>query len=97
MGGRAVGFVVLGIATSAPEVAIAGVLCGTGHGYGFPILFGFTVFRAPVADRGSAVAFFTSLFDMGTLVAGPILGVIITAAGYSTMFLFSAVTLASMA
>jgi predicted MFS family arabinose efflux permease len=48
-----------------------------------------TVTRAPDADRGSAIAFFTSLFDVGLLVGGPILGAIIGARGYSAMFLFA--------
>jgi MFS family permease len=89
----ALGFFVLANASTAAEVAVAGILCGTGHGFAFPILFSLAVTRAPVADRGSTVAFFTALFDIGTLVAGPILGFIITTSGYSTMFVFCGATL----
>jgi MFS family permease len=89
----AFGFFVLAGASTATEVAIAGVLCGTGHGFAFPILFSMAVTRAPVADRGSVVAFFTALFDIGTLIAGPILGFIITQRGYSTMFVVCGVLL----
>jgi len=89
----AAGFFVLANATTTIDVAAAGVLNGVGHGFAFPILFSFTVTRAPVADRGSSIAFFTALFDIGTLVAGPILGYIIATRGYDTMFVFSGVVL----
>jgi predicted MFS family arabinose efflux permease len=88
-----VGFVVLAEAESGTEVALAGLLCGAGHGYAFPILFGFTVTRAPVGDRGSALAFFTSLFDIGTLTGGPLLGAVIAGFGYPEMFATAAVIL----
>jgi len=87
------GFLVLARADSATYLAVAGVLCGTGHGYAFPILYGFTVTRASAEDRGSVLAFFTALFDVGTLLGGPILGAIITWFGYSTMYVTAAVIL----
>ena len=85
------GFVFLSIASGNPHIAIAGLLCGVGHGFGFPILSGIIVDRAPDEDRGSAITFFTALFDLGVLVGGPILGVIITQLGYTAMFNFAAI------
>ena len=93
MGSLAVGFMVLSLATGSPHVAIAGVLCGVGHGYGFPILSGMVVSRALDEDRGSAVSIFTALFDMGTLIGGPVFGIIISSFGYRTMFTFAAVAI----
>lgn len=90
MGSLAAGFVVLTFATGNTHVAIAGLLCGIGHGYAFPILSGLVATRAPDEDRGSAITFFTALLDLGLLVAGPILGWIITAASYGAMFMTSA-------
>lgn len=90
MGSLAAGFLVLSVATGSGHVAIAGVLCGIGHGYGFPILSGMVVSRALDEDRGSAVSIFTALFDLGTLIGGPVLGVIISGFGYATMFTFAA-------
>lgn len=86
----AAGLVVLSGATSDFSVAIAGILCGTGHGYTFPILYGLTVTRSRIAERGAAMAVYTGLFDVGTLVAGPILGVTIRWFSYQTMFLTTA-------
>jgi predicted MFS family arabinose efflux permease len=61
-------------------------MCGAGHGYAFPILFGFTVTRSPVAVRGATLSFFTALFDIGVLIGGPLLGAIISVSGYPAMY-----------
>lgn len=89
------GFFVLARAGSTTDIAIAGLLCGAGHAYSFPILLGFTVDRASDAGRGSAVAFFTALFDAGTLLGGPALGFVIEQSGYSTMYFATGVFLAA--
>lgn len=93
MGSLAAGLIVLSFATGSAHIAIAGVLCGVGHGYGFPIMSGMVVSRALDEDRGSAVSIFTALFDMGTLIGGPVLGVIISGYGYTAMFRFAAVAI----
>jgi predicted MFS family arabinose efflux permease len=90
-----IGFLLLAMAESGAAIAVAGVFTGAGHGYAFPILFGFTVTRAPVADRGSVLAFFTALFDVGVLVGGPLLGVIITISGYPAMYTAATAILAA--
>jgi MFS family permease len=82
----ATGFFMLSRATTSAEVMAAGMLCGVGHGYTFPILFGLVVTRSRDAERGSAMALFTGLFDVGVLLGGPSFGFIIDHAGYSTMF-----------
>ena len=89
-----IGFVVLARAGSAADIVVAGILCGVGHGYAFPILFGYTVTRASEEIRGSAVTFFTTLFDIGVFIGAPLLGAIINSAGYTTMYALAAVTLA---
>jgi len=72
--------------TSARDLWIAGVLCGIGHGYTFPILFGLVVTRTPEANRGTAMAIFTALFDLGVLVGGPVFGWVIERSGFGAMF-----------
>jgi MFS family permease len=88
------GFFVLAGAGTWIGVAVAGALCGAGHGFMFPILTAMLVDRAPDADRGAAMSFFTALFDVGTLIGGPILGAIIDTSGWGPMFTVSGVTLA---
>ena len=80
------GFFVLAGAGSWVGVAIAGAFCGAGHGFIFPILTALLVDRAPETDRGSAMSFFTALFDVGTLIGGPVLGAIIDSAGWGPMY-----------
>jgi MFS family permease len=87
------GFFVLAGATSWVGVAIAGALCGAGHGFIFPILTTLLVDRAPDADRGSAMSFFTAMLDVGTLIGGPILGAIIDTAGWGPMYITAGVGL----
>ena len=79
----------LGLLATDPEplvLLLAGVLCGVGHGYGFPIVLGLVVSRAPASERGAALSIYTALFDGGMLLGGPLLGAIIRAAGYREMF-----------
>jgi MFS family permease len=87
------GFFVLAGAGSWVGVAVAGALCGAGHGFIFPILTTLLVDRAPSTDRGSALSFFTAMLDVGTLTGGPILGAIIDTAGWSAMYVTAGVAL----
>ena len=90
LGSMVLGFIVLASATGSGAIAAAGVLCGAGHGYAFPIVMGMVVSRAAEADRGSAMAIFTGLFDVGALLGGPAFGAIIRFGSYSSMFLAAA-------
>jgi MFS family permease len=96
MGSIAAGYLILAAASSAVAVAFAGVLCGAGLGYSFPILFSIVVERAPVEERGSAMAAFTVCGDTGSLVGSPLLGWAILTFDYGVMF-YSAATLMVLA
>jgi MFS family permease len=80
------GVLLLGYADSSTEIVVSGTLCGLGHAYVFPIISALVVTRAHADNRGLAMTLFTSLFDVGALVGGPLLGLIIEAADYATMF-----------
>jgi MFS family permease len=82
----ATAFLLLGSAANERDVVIAGALVGLGHGFTFPILFGMLVTRARDADRGSAMAIFTALFDLGVVVGGPLFGLVIGLGGFGAMF-----------
>jgi predicted MFS family arabinose efflux permease len=88
------GLALLARAATPAYVLFAGLCCGAGHGFVFPILSGLVVTRARESDRGSALAIFTALFDAGVLVGGPSLGAVIRAAGYPTMFAASSLWIA---
>ena len=83
---QAAGFVVLAHAGDAGDVLLAGLLCGIGHGYAFPILFALVVSRVDAGIRGTAMAIYTGLFDLGVLLGGPGLGFVIEHFGYSVMY-----------
>ncbi|MEM7411311.1 MAG: MFS transporter [Myxococcota bacterium] len=87
----AVGFAVMLGATSAAALAVAGLLCGVGHGYAFPILFGMVVTRTPAANRGAAMAIYTGLSDLGMLLGGPLFGALVDLLGFGPMFAFAGV------
>ena len=82
----AIGCLLLARAATPEVVIAAGVFCGIGHGFTFPILFALVVTRCRSADRGSAMALYTGLFDLGALLGGVSLGFLIDHYGYSAMF-----------
>jgi MFS family permease len=86
-----VGVGLLAFVDSEIGVIVAGALCGTGHGYAFPITSALVVTRARASERGAALAAFTALFDLGLLVGGPTLGLLVTLTDYETMFATAAV------
>jgi MFS family permease len=72
---------------SQVALGIAGLCCGLGHGYLFPILSGLSIEGVDRNSRGSAMSFYTAVFDLGQMIGPPLFGVIAEAAGYSVMFL----------
>jgi MFS family permease len=90
----AFGLIVLSLSASAGTVLMAGLLCGAGHGFAFPVLFSLVIERARPQERGAAAAFFTTLDWVALLAAGPVVGYIIERAGYGATFFGLAVFIA---
>ena len=90
-----VGLVVMAKADSASDVALAGFLCGLGHGYAFPILSGMVVNRVGDDARGTGLAIFTGLFDLGLLVGSGAFGALVEWQGFVVLYGFGALLLAS--
>lgn len=84
IGGAGLGMIAL--ATNPLHMVIAAVACGVGHGFAFPIISALVVMRAQPDERGSAIALFTALFDLGVLLGGPCFGVSARYAGYPATF-----------
>ena len=82
----AAGFVVLAAAQTAGAVTASAGLLGVGHGLLFPVLASQVVMRARDTERGSAMAIFTSLFDLAVLTAAPAVGITIDWQGYTAAF-----------
>lgn len=90
----AVGFAMLSVAQTPEQVLAAGLLCGVGHGYTYPVLFSLVVERATARARGAAMAFYTTIDWIGLLLAGPVCGYMIELAGYGATFAALALLLA---
>ena len=82
----ALGFLLLAQAGDARDVLVAGLLCGIGHGYTFPILLGLVITRVAEGDRGSATAIFTALFDVGVAFGAPVFGGIVERTGFGVAY-----------
>jgi predicted MFS family arabinose efflux permease len=80
------GLLLLGVAGTAQVVALAGFAAGLSHGAIFPILTSEVVSRARTAERGSAMAIFTSIFDIALLISAPAVGFLIDGFDYRLAF-----------
>jgi len=80
------GTFLLASAQTATAVTVAGIACGAGHGYAFPILYSLVVTRSSDADRGAALSGFLSFFPLAGLLGAPALGWTIRHFGYPTMY-----------
>jgi len=80
-------------------VLLAGVaLAGAGVALMYPATVAMTLRRTGALSPGTAVGVMTSFWDLGILVAGPLGGVIASAAGYRFAFLVAVLTsIASLA
>jgi predicted MFS family arabinose efflux permease len=76
----------LALAAGPILVLVAGALGGAAHGVVFPVLSSEVVSRARTSERGSAVATFTSVFDLAILGLVPVVGFAIDVSGYPTAF-----------
>ncbi len=89
----ALGVFALALAETGEAVSVAGGLCGLGHGYTFPILSGLVVGRARERDRGSAVAIYTGIADVGAVIGGPMFGFVLARSSYTGLYMLVAVVL----
>jgi predicted MFS family arabinose efflux permease len=92
LGSYALSLAILAIAGSVPLLVAAAFFGGMAHGAVFPILISQVVLRARTSERGSAMAIFTSIFDVALLVAAPTVGFLID--GFSYRLAFGCVAIA---
>ena len=90
MASMALGILLLMNEPSFTGLIISGSLCGIGHGFIFPILSIMVIGTTQKASRGSLMALFTMLFDIGILIGSPLLGYIAREGHYAPMFFTAA-------
>ncbi|HIA14441.1 MAG TPA: MFS transporter [Nitrospirales bacterium] len=86
LGCLAVGIILIVHLPTTWGLMLTGMLCGIGHGYGFPILSSIIIEVADAETRGSVVTFYTLLFDVGFLIGAPLWGLLISLGSYNVMF-----------
>ncbi len=83
----------MAVADSLSVLVLAAVAGGIAHGAVFPVLTSQVVTRARTAERGSAMAIFTSIFDIALLVSAPTVGSLIDGFDYRLAFGVVAISL----
>ena len=83
----------MALAQAVPLLVAAALVTGMAHGAAFPLLSSEVVNRARVSERGSAMATFTSIFDIALLAGAPIVGFLIDGFDYLVAFGVVSVTL----
>ena len=86
----AAGMLVLANASTDAGFLLGGLLCGSGHGYCFPVLTSQVVSRTPEHVRGAALSLFTGLWDLTYLLLPPVLGALGDSHGDALIFFVSA-------
>jgi predicted MFS family arabinose efflux permease len=81
-----VGLISMGVAQTVPILVLAAAITGTAHGAVFPLISSEVVNRARVSERGSAMATFTSIFDIALLAGAPVVGFVIEGFDYLVAF-----------
>lgn len=87
------GMVLMAVAQTALFLAAAAFVLGTAHGTAFPLLSSEVVNRARIAERGSAMATFTSIADMALLFGAPAIGFLIDGFDYTLALTVGGVSL----
>lgn len=85
-----VGMALIGLGTTTTTLIIAGLLVGVGFGSLLPSLLAVVVNLARPARVGVVTSTFYLLLDLGSGIGPILLGYIVTAYGFPTMFLVSA-------
>ena len=86
----AIGILLITLISTPWHLMLTGMLCGIGHGYGFPILSSIIIDIADGENRGSVMTFYTLLFDLGFLIGAPLWGLLVSLGGYDVMLVAAA-------
>ncbi|MDX1468414.1 MAG: MFS transporter [Acidimicrobiia bacterium] len=89
------GLGLLAVASGLVTFVSGAALAGASHGVAFPLLSSEVVNRARVAERGSAMTTFTSIFDVALLLGAPAVGFLIEGFSYTAGFGVTAIVIAA--
>ncbi len=89
--GEAIGLVIIALAPNLVIAIIGGVVMGVGFSLLHPSLALMVMNRTAVAHRGAALGAYTSFWDLGLAVWGPVAGLVVVGFGYPAVFVVGAV------
>jgi MFS family permease len=84
--GHAAGHFLLSFATEGWHFVLPSIVCGFGHSLLFPAVVSLGAGAFPREARGTGTAIILGFTDFGSLVCSPLLGRLIVASGFQTMF-----------
>ena len=88
--GEAVGLLIIAVAPSLPVAVLGSVVMGVGFSLLHPSLALMVMNRTQRSKQGAAIGAYTSFWDLGLSVWGPLTGVVATGFGYPAVFVFGA-------
>lgn len=88
--GEAVGLVIIAVAPNLPVAVLGSVVMGVGFSLLHPSLALMVMNRAAKSEQGAAIGAYTSFWDLGLAVWGPLTGAVATGLGYPAVFLVAA-------
>lgn len=82
----AVGQLLLSSLPTGMDLLWAGIVCGAGHAFAFPVVLGLSTDLAPPGRTALSMAMISAVWDAGAPVGGPLLGAIAASYGYPALF-----------
>jgi MFS family permease len=89
--GEAVGLLIIAVAPNLPIAVLGSLVMGVGFSLVHPSLALMVMNRADKSEQGAAIGAYTSFWDLGLFVWGPLTGVIASGLGYPGVFVVGAV------
>lgn len=88
--GEAAGLLIIALAPNLPVAVAGGVVMGVGFSLLHPSLALMVMNLADKAEQGAAIGAYTSFWDLGLAVWGPLIGLVAGGLGYPAVFLTGA-------
>lgn len=88
--GEATGLLVIALAPNLPVAVLGGLVMGVGFSLLHPSLALMVLDRTPKEQQGAAIGAYTSFWEAGLIVGGPLTGAVASGAGYPAVFLVGA-------
>jgi len=93
--GEAVGLLIIAMAPNLPVAVLGGLVMGVGFSLLHPSLALMVMNLTDKSKQGAAIGAYTSFWDLGLGVWGPVTGVVATTFGYPAVFIVGAACAAS--